>query len=247
MVSSVTSNDVEVSNNNGLYVSNMSFGYDDSFKLNNISFEAHNGEIIGIYGRIRSGKTTLAGALSGVYEYDGNIILDGLELKDIRNDKNKNFIHYAPGRVEIFNDTIKYNITFGDEGSYEKAVDTACLRDDIDAFPNKDLEVLSHSLLNISGGQQRRLQIARCVFDNPRLVILDDPFNAIGVSMSIKIIENLKKNYPDTIFIIINNQSESLKLFDKIIYLENNHASFDSYDSLYATNKSFKALMGGEL
>ena len=247
MVSSVTSNDVEVSNNNGLYVSNMSFGYDDSFKLNNISFEAHNGEIIGICGRIRSGKTTLAGALSGVYEYDGNIILDGLELKDIRNDKIKNFIHYAPGRVEIFNDTIKYNITFGDEGSYEKAVDTACLRDDIDAFPNKDLEVLSHSLLNISGGQQRRLQIARCVFDSPRLVILDDPFNAIGVSMSIKIIENLKKNYPDTIFIIINNQSESLKLFDKIIYLENNHASFDSYDSLYATNKSFKALMGGEL
>lgn len=246
MVSSVKQENISLKDSSGLIVSNMSFGYDEYFKLNNVSFSAKKGEIIGVCGRIRSGKTTLAGALSGVYEYEGNILLDGLELKNIKNDKIKNFIHYAPGRVEIFNDTIKYNITFGDSGDYDRAVDTACLRTDIDEFPNKDLEVLSHSLLNISGGQQRRLQIARSVFDSPRLVILDDPFNAIGVSMSIKIIENLKNNYPDTIFVIINNQSESLKLFDKIIFLENNKAIFDSYDSLFENNKSFKALMGGE-
>lgn len=246
MISSVKQENISLKDNSGLIVSNMSFGYDEYFKLNNVSFSAKKGEIIGVCGRIRSGKTTLAGALSGVYEYEGNILLDGLELKNIKNDKIKNFIHYAPGRVEIFNDTIKYNITFGDSGDYDRAVDTACLRTDIDEFPNKDLEVLSHSLLNISGGQQRRLQIARSVFDSPRLVILDDPFNAIGVSMSIKIIENLKNNYPDTIFVIINNQSESLKLFDKIIFLENNKAIFDSYDSLFENNKSFKALMGGE-
>lgn len=246
MISSVKQENISLKDSSGLIVSNMSFGYDEYFKLNNVSFSAKNGEIIGVCGRIRSGKTTLAGALSGVYEYEGNILLDGLELKNIKNDKIKNFIHYAPGRVEIFNDTIKYNITFGDSGDYDRAVDTACLRTDIDEFPNKDLEVLSHSLLNISGGQQRRLQIARSVFDSPRLVILDDPFNAIGVSMSIKIIENLKNNYPDTIFVIINNQSESLKLFDKIIFLENNKAIFDSYDSLFENNKSFKALMGGE-
>ncbi len=246
MVTDIKQENIEALSNDGLEVKDLSFGYDSSFKLNDINFNASYGDIISVCGRIRSGKTTLAGALSGIYDYDGSIKLAGLELKDIRNDKIKSFIHYAPGKVEIFNDTLKYNITFGNDGDFNKAIETACLDDDINQFPNKEEEVLSHSLLNISGGQQRRLQIARCVFNSPKLVILDDPFNAIGHSMSIKIIENIKANYPNTIFVIINNQRDTLKLSDKILYLEHGSSTFASFDELLNID-SFKSLVGGDV
>jgi len=245
MVTDIIQKELEASSPARLVVENMSFGYDNLFKLENINFNANAGEIISVCGRIRSGKSTLQGALSGVYEYQGSIKLCDYELKDIKDDKLKSFIHIAPGKVEIFNDTLKYNITFGDEGDFNKAIDTACLRDDIDNFPNKENEILSHSLLNISGGQQRRLQIARCVFNSPKLVILDDPFNAIGISMSLEIINNLKNNYPDTIFIILNNQKESVKLSDKVLFLENRTSIFDTYDNMLK-HESFRKLIGGE-
>ncbi len=245
MVTDIIQRNLEADTKAKLVVSNMSFGYDDLFKLENISFEAEAGEVISVCGRIRSGKSTLQGALSGVYKYDGSIRLCDYELKDIKDDKLKSFIHIAPGKVEIFNDTLKYNITFGEDGDFNKAIDTACLREDIEAFPGKENEVLSHSLLNISGGQQRRLQIARCVFNSPKLVILDDPFNAIGIAMSLDIINNLRKNYPDTIFIILNNQKESVKLSDKVLFLENRTSTFDTYDNMLK-NESFRKLIGGE-
>lgn len=234
-----------VPSDSGLRVKHLSFGFDDSFSVKDISFEAEKGDIIMICGRIRSGKTTLATALSGIYSYDGSIKLGDLELKDIRDDRVESFIHYAPGKVEIFNDTLKYNIDFAKPGDLDLAIDTAVLREDIDKFPSKEEEMLSHSLLNISGGQQRRLQIARSVYNSPRMVILDDPFNAIGHKMSIDIINNFKNNYKDTIFIIVNNQRDTLKMADKIIYLEDDKHYFNTYDNLME-NDSFKRLMGGE-
>lgn len=244
LVTDVIVNDVE-GDSTGLIVENMTFGFDSSFSVKNISFDANYGELIEICGRIRSGKTTLATALSGIYTYDGSIKLAGLELKDIRNDRIKSFIHYAPGKIEIFNDTLKYNIDFDIEGDFNKAIEVAELTEDINKFPGKEEEVLSHSLLNISGGQQRRLQIARSVYNSPKMVILDDPFNAIGHKMSIEIINNLKRDYPNTIFIIVNNQKDTLKMADKIIYLEKDQYHVSNYDDLINI-PSFKMLMGGD-
>lgn len=175
-------NEISVNSNLGLNVNNLTFGYDDKFELKNVNFNANYGEIIGVCGKIRSGKTTLVGALSGIYEYEGSIKLAGIELKEYKNDMIKNFIHIAPGIVEIFNDTLEYNITFKNDGDFEKTIKSACLEDDIASFKNGKNEILSHSLLNISGGQQRRLQIARAIYSSPRLVVLDDPFNARGNS-----------------------------------------------------------------
>lgn len=244
MIEPIELNELEANEDANIVVSDLSFGYDEKFRIKNVSFAAKKGDIIGVCGKIRSGKTTLAGALSGIYDYDGSIKLCGLELKDVKNYKIKNFIHYAPGKVEIFNDTLKYNVTFAGEGDFNTAVDSACLNEDIYGFKNKEEEVLSHSLLNISGGQQRRLQIARSLYGNPKLIILDDPFNAIGIDMSIDIINNFKKHYKDSIFIIINNQYETLKMFDKILYLKNNTSVFSTYDNLLL-DKEFKSLVVG--
>ena len=226
-----------------LDVNNLSFGFDKDFVLHNISFHLEKGQSLGICGMIHSGKSTLGAALSGLYNYDGNIKLQGVELKEVRNDIGNNFISYVPSEVEIFNDTIKYNVAFEDKDIF-KEMALSCLDQDVNNFENKENEVLSHSTTNLSGGQQQRLQIARSLYNNPKLIVMDDPFNAIDLDMSVKITENIINNYKNSIFVLINNQKEILKKLDYIIFLKNDTYLFGTYDELMK-DKDFLNLIGG--
>lgn len=226
-----------------LDVNNLSFGFDKDFVLHNISFHLERGQSLGICGMIHSGKSTLGAALSGLYNYDGNIKLQGVELKEVRNDIGNNFISYVPSEVEIFNDTIKYNVAFEDKDIF-KEIALSCLDQDVNNFENKENEVLSHSTTNLSGGQQKRLQIARSLYNNPKLIVMDDPFNAIDLDMSVKITENIINNYKNSIFVLINNQKEILKKLDYIIFLKNDTYLFGTYDELMK-DKDFLNLIGG--
>ncbi len=226
-----------------LDVNNLSFGFDKDFVLHNISFHLEKGQSLGICGMIHSGKSTLGAALSGLYKYDGNIKLQGVELKEVRNDIENNFISYVPSEVEIFNDTIKYNVAFEDKDIF-KEMALSCLDQDVNNFENKENEVLTHSTTNLSGGQQKRLQIARSLYNNPKLIVMDDPFNAIDLDMSVKITENIINNYKNSIFVLINNQKEILKKLDYIIFLKNDTYLFGTYDELMK-DKDFLNLIGG--
>lgn len=226
-----------------LDVNNLSFGFDKDFVLHNISFHLEKGQSLGICGMIHSGKSTLGAALSGLYNYDGNIKLQGVELKEVRNDIGNNFISYVPSEVEIFNDTIKYNVAFEDKDVF-KEMALSCLDQDVNNFENKENEVLSHSTTNLSGGQQKRVQIARSLYNNPKLIVMDDPFNAIDLDMSVKITENIINNYKNSIFVLINNQKEILKKLDYIIFLKNDTYLFGTYDELIK-DKDFLNLIGG--
>ena len=104
-------------------------------------------------------------------------------------------------------------------------------------------DILSHSNSNLSGGQQKRLMIARCLFSNAKLILLDDPFNALDIDMGVKIINNIKNNYKNSIIIIANNQNEILKKMDKIIYLNENGYIFDNYNNLLK-NEDFRKIIG---
>lgn len=226
-----------------LDVNNLSFGFDKDFVLHNISFHLEKGQSLGICGMIHSGKSTLGAALSGLYNYEGNIKLQGVELKEVRNDIGNNFISYVPSEVEIFNDTIKYNVAFEDKDIL-KEMALSCLDQDVNNFENKENEVLSHSTTNLSGGQQKRLQIARGLYNNPKLIVMDDPFNAIDLDMSVKITENIINNYKNSIFVLINNQKEILKKLDYIIFLKHDTYLFGTYDELMK-DKDFSNLIGG--
>ena len=223
--------------NLSLEVNNLTFGFNDEFVLKNISFSINNNQLIGICGTVHSGKSTLLAPLSGIYNYQGSIKLLGIELKDIKDLKYNNFISYAPNQVEIFNDTVKYNISFEDKNVSKEMQMTY-----LDREINED-DILSHSNSNLSGGQQKRLMVARCLYSNAKLMLLDDPFNAIDIDMGIKIIDNIKNNYQNSIVIIVNNQNEILKKMDKIIFLNEKGYLFDTYDNLL-NNEEFKKTIG---
>ena len=223
--------------NLSLEVNNLTFGFNDEFVLKNISFSINNNQLIGICGTVHSGKSTLLAPLSGIYNYQGSIKLLGIELKDIKDLKYNNFISYAPNQVEIFNDTVKYNISFEDKDVSKEMQMTY-----LDREINED-DILSHSNSNLSGGQQKRLMVARCLYSNAKLMLFDDPFNAIDIDMGIKIIDNIKNNYQNSIVIIVNNQNEILKKMDKIIFLNKKGYLFDTYDNLL-NNEEFKKTIG---
>lgn len=223
--------------NLSLEVNNLTFGFNDEFVLKNISFSINNNQLIGICGTVHSGKSTLLAPLSGIYNYQGSIKLLGIELKDIKDLKYNNFISYAPNQVEIFNDTVKYNISFEDKDVSKEMQMTY-----LDREINED-DILSHSNSNLSGGQQKRLMVARCLYSNAKLMLFDDPFNAIDIDMGIKIIDNIKNNYQNSIVIIVNNQNEILKKMDKIIFLNEKGYLFDTYDNLL-NNEEFKKTIG---
>ena len=193
---------------------------------------------------IQREKSTLGGALSGLYDYEGSIKLLGLELKENKNSLIDHYISYAPAEVEIFNDTIKYNIAFENK-DVEHELKMADLYDDVKEFPLKENEVLSNLAENLSGGQKKRLQIARCLYGSPKLIILDDPFNAIDIKMSVDILNNIQNNYQESILVIINNQKEILSQMDKIIFLFNDSCIVGTYDELLQ-NEDFLSILGGK-
>ena len=234
-----------LSDNTSLEVSNLTFGYDKSFVLKNISFSLQKGESLGICGVIHSGKSTLGGALSGIYEYEGSVKLYGVELKDARNKLSEDFISYAPSQIEVFNDTIKYNIAFTNDTDVRDELRISCLGGDVKGLEKKENENLSHSMINLSGGQQKRLQIARSIYNKPKLIIMDDPFNAIDISMSEEITNNILSTYKDSIIVLINNKREILKKMDYVLFLKNDGYIYGKYDELLS-DKDFSNLVGGD-
>ena len=225
--------------NDSLFVSNLSYQYGSGFKLSNISFDAHTGDIIGVCGKVRCGKTTLLRALSGLYDYSGSALLGNHEIKEFSNNP-KQYISYCNQDVALFSDTIKNNIVLDRIGNINKALETSTLNNDLDDIGGLDY-MLSHTNANISGGQQKRLQMARALYSNCSLILLDDPFQSVNQALAIKMIEELKK-YNESIIILVCNNNSVLSKVDKIIYLNDNEMLFDTYDNLL-NNKSFKELM----
>ena len=222
-----------------LIVKNLSYQYGNGFKLANISFTASRGEIIGICGRVRCGKTTLLRALSGLYQYDGSATLGGYEITQFASNKTQ-YITYCASDVVLFSDTIKNNITLAREGNLDKALEVSALSDDLDEMSGLDAS-LSHTNANISGGQQKRLQMARALYPNCSLILLDDPFQSVNKDLVDKMITKLK-SYKDSIIVLVSNNRNVLKETNKIMYINNNETLFDTYENLMQDN-SFKELM----
>ncbi len=235
---------IDVDSNNKLNVSNMSFSFDDSFKISNITFDAVKGELIGVSGEVRSGKSMLLKALSGIYSYTGSIKLNDIELASVKNYKIDNFIAYQEKEGSIFTDTIKSNITLGANVDVDKVLSAVYLDNDISCFKDKENEMIYHTVSNLSGGQTQRLLIARAILSNSRLILLDDLFNSFDNNMSVNILENIRSLVPNSIIIFVSNNKDLLSKTDKVIYLRSGKTKVDTYSNLSKIN-SFNELIGG--
>ncbi|MGM9970365.1 MAG: ABC transporter transmembrane domain-containing protein [Anaeroplasma sp.] len=220
-----------------LVLSDFSFHYSD-FKIPNINITASTGDVIGICGKVHSGKSTVLKALTGIYGYDGSAKLGGYEIIDLIK-TNEQYISFCSNNKSLFSDTIRNNIELNKNGDLASAIKISRLDADLDRLGGLD-SMISHTNLNISGGQQKRIQLARSWFPKTKLLLLDDPFRSVSPNMAIDIINLIIENNNKIIF-LVSNDKNILKKCNKIIFLSDSTIIGD-YEGLL-NREDFKEMM----
>lgn len=221
-----------------LYLENFSVSY-DNFKLPKINLTLKKGEILGVCGKTHCGKTTFLKGLSGLYSYEGVAKIGNIDINNLKYYDNQ-IISYCSNDVKIFSDSIKNNIMLDRCGSLEDALRTSQLEKDLEHLGGID-KVLSHTNVNISGGQQKRLQMARACYGWQFVILLDDPFQSVDKKTAISMINNLK-DYHDKIIILVSNNKDVLSKTSKVLFIDYS-AKIASYNELLK-EESFLSLMG---
>lgn len=210
---------------------NVSFKYPDGdeYVLKNISFTAKKGETVAIIGSTGSGKTTLINLIPRFYDVtEGEVLVDGVNVKDY----SQNFLHnklgYVPQRAVMFSGSVNYNVSYGDNGKGEipeekikKAISIAQATDFVEKMPKKYESHIAQGGTNISGGQKQRLAIARAIARDPEIYIFDDSFSALDYKTDFMLRDELNKYTKDSTNIIVAQRIGTILNADKIIVLEN--------------------------
>lgn len=209
---------------------NVSFKYPDAddYLLKNISFSTKKGETVAFIGSTGSGKSTLINLIPRFYDTtDGEIYVDGINIKEYSLEKLHNIIGYVSQKAFMFTGSVKDNITFGDNGQKEinekqikEALDVAQANDFVEQMDGKLDAHIARGGTNISGGQKQRLSIARAIARNPEIYIFDDTFSALDYQTDAKLRKELKKYTKDATCLIVAQRIGTIINADKIIVLD---------------------------
>ena len=208
-------------------ISNLSFNYDDRLVLDSINLEINKNECVAFIGESGSGKTTLINIICGLMTYkSGSITIDGQELSQIDKTTYQSKIGYITQEPVIFNDTLFNNITLWDEKNkknidrFNNVIDQSVLLDLITQLPNKEDTVLGSNGMNLSGGQRQRISIARELYKNKDILILDEATSSLDLDtekLIKKTIDFIKKTCT---VIIITHRLSTIDNVDKTYRLE---------------------------
>ena len=207
---------------------NVSFSYPGSDReiLKQITFDIKSGESVALLGTTGSGKSSLAQLMARFYDpSSGDLLLDGVSLKDWDIKHVRKALAYVPQDVFLFSTTIAENISFGQDGmSTEQIMQAAKMADvyeNIMEFPDQFETILGERGVTLSGGQKQRVSIARALAKTPSMLILDDCLSAVDTHTEHKILNNLKKIMVGKTSLIISHRVSSAKLANRIIVLQN--------------------------
>lgn len=192
--------------------------------LDNLSFTINAGESLAIMGKTGSGKSTIALLLCRLIDpTEGDILIDGKNLKEHNLSNYRDFIGYIPQESYLFSDSIENNIGFAiDHPSHEKVVEYAQIADvhkNIVEFKDQYKTLVGERGVMLSGGQKQRICIARALIKDPNIIIFDDSLSALDTETEQNILENIDKKIGNATSIIITHRESSAQKADKIINL----------------------------
>lgn len=208
---------------------NVSFKYPDAseYLLKDISFKVNKGETVAFIGSTGSGKSTLINLVPRFYDVtDGEILVDGVNVKELKLGKLHEIIGYVPQKAFMFTGSVKSNIVFGtDEKKInDKKVEESIKVAQASEFVSKMSEGVSSHIArggtNVSGGQKQRLSIARAIYKNPEIYIFDDTFSALDYKTDSTLRKELKKYTKDATSLIVAQRIGTIMNADKIIVLD---------------------------
>lgn len=205
---------------------NVSFTFDgaDSPVLSNISFEAEAGKTTAIIGSTGSGKSTLLHLIPRYFDAsEGEILIDGVNIRDISLSKLRDTLGFVPQKGVLFSGNIESNIKFADENisdeQMRKAAEIAQALEFINEKEDKFNSEISQGGSNVSGGQKQRLSIARALAKNPKILLFDDSFSALDYKTDVKLRKTLREEMSGVTTIIVAQRIATILNADKIIVM----------------------------
>ena len=210
---------------------NVSFKYPDAeeYMLENISFKVEKGETIAFIGSTGSGKSTLINLIPRFYDAtDGEVLVDGVNVKDYTQEALHNLLGYIPQKAVMFDGSVSSNVSYGYNGKakasknqIKKAIEVAQATDFVEKMDKKYESHIARGGTNVSGGQKQRLAIARAIARNPEIYIFDDSFSALDYKTDYILRKELKNYTKDATTLIVAQRIGTIKNSDKIIVLDN--------------------------
>lgn len=205
----------------------VSFAYPDAEEdvLTDITFTANKGETVAIIGSTGSGKSTLVNLIPRFYDVTkGCIRLDGVDIREMRQQDLRARLGYVPQKGVLFSGTIDSNIRYGRPDATREEVEEAAriaqAEEFISAKPEGYDAPISQGGTNVSGGQKQRLSIARAIEKNPEVLIFDDSFSALDYKTDVTLRKALKEATADTTTIIVAQRISTILHADRIIVLD---------------------------
>lgn len=206
---------------------NLTFRYPDGEYdvLEDISFQIHAGENVGLVGKTGSGKTTLVDLILRTYNVpDGTVFIDGQDVNTVAIRDVRAGCAYVPQDNFLFSDTIENNISFGTDEQHQSAIVEAAMLADVDSnikeFQNGYGTVLGERGVTVSGGQKQRISIARALMKDAPILILDDSVSAVDTKTERTILHNLRGTRAGKTTILIAHRISTIEQMDKIIFIE---------------------------
>lgn len=228
--SSIVSGSVtECAENGTVEFRNVSFKYPNAAEnsLSNINFSIGKGQTLAIIGATGSGKTTLVGLIPRFYDAtDGEVLVDGVNVKDLDLDTLYNKLGYVTQKAVLFSGSIKDNVFFGQSAAaesdenLEEAIELSQAKEFVDKTEDGTAHRIAQLGRNVSGGQKQRLSIARALARKPEILVFDDSFSALDYATDAKLRAGLEKSLPNTTKIIVAQRIGTIRNADRIIVLD---------------------------
>lgn len=234
----------ETATNGVIEFKNVTFAYPgatESPVIRDVSFTANPGETVAFIGSTGSGKSTLIQLIPRFYDVTkGEILIDGVNVKDYQLAALRNKIGYIPQKALLFTGTIKENMAFGKEDATEEdflyAADVAQATEFISQKADGYAEMLSEGGANFSGGQKQRLAIARAIIRRPAIYVFDDSFSALDYKTDANLRARLKEETTESTVLIVAQRVSTIMNADKIVVLnEGNLVAMGTHKELLKT------------
>lgn len=233
----------------------VSFAYPDADSpvLSKINFKAKSGETTAFIGSTGSGKTTLISLIPRFYDVTaGQILLDGIDVRDMKLESLYQQIGYVPQKGVLFSGSVESNVKYGNKNASENDVRAAIKTAQAEEFVAKLKDGLKSNIAqggaNVSGGQKQRLSIARALTVKPKVYIFDDSFSALDFKTDASLRKALKKETLGKTVLIVAQRISTIMDADKIIVLnEGKIVGQGTHLELMKTNKVYKEIAQSQL
>ena len=208
-----------------IQINNISFKYKDEYVLKDFSLTVNKGQTVALVGHSGSGKSTLANLLPRFYDVNlGEILIDGINIKDIKKESLRNLMGLVTQESILFHDTVRNNITLGVDHANDKGVleaaNIANAHEFIKDLPQQYETNIGDSGNTLSGGQKQRLSIARAVLKNPPIMILDEATSALDTESEQLVQKALVKMMENRTSIVIAHRLSTIQNADIIVVIQ---------------------------